>query len=226
MQDYTRENNDFWGKFIQELNEEIDDKNLLTPYINKIKQTTIKKEEGHTKAQSYVDFLINHVFDKCETLKKYGFIIVNSITEREHGDFYLICKNTNDKISANGKIGISKRLGQPNICSIDRAIEYLDKKNLPYIIFKLRKVGDEYKFHIFDLYNYLDVVSYNDGPGQLMLSETKFYKKEKFEYLKTSDSIVYLCDIHKEGFDKLFIARNKKLIKNQDIKKKYVTNKI
>jgi len=187
---YTRENQDFWLSFTKELTEEINSKGLLNPYVEKI-STTKKKEDGHSFAQSFVEYLVSEVLPQCEVLGKYGFTVEDSVKEREHGDFYLVNKTQNIKIliRSNGKLGLSDKLGQPNMCSIVRAIDYLHKNNLPYLVFKLRKVKGVFHFNIFDLFNFVDVVSYNDGPGQLMISESKFYNEKEFKYLKTSQAI-------------------------------------
>lgn len=227
MENFTRENSEFWTKFTMELTQEINEKGLLLDYIGKI-NVSKKKEGGHSNAQSYVDYLISDVLPKCETLSKYGFILEDSIKEREHGDFYLLdkVKGYKIKVRCNGKLGMSKKLGQPNVCSIERAIDYLDTENLPYLIFKLRKVKDEFEFNIFDLFNYVDIVSYNDGPGQLMMSESKFYKKKEFKYLKTFDTIVYLSNMNELAYNNLMISRDIRYNKMQNIKKKYERNEI
>lgn len=227
MKNLTRENEDFWINFTLELTKEINEKELLGPYISKIRLSK-KKEDGHSFAQSYVDYLVSQVLPKCETLKKYGFIIEDSTKEREHGDFYLVCESNNDKfvVSSNGKLGMSQRLGQPNMCSIERAMNYLIDKDFPYLVFKLRKVKDNFVFKVFDLFNYLDVVRYDDGPGQLMISETKFFEKKEFKYLKTSEAIVYLSNMNEKGYNSLFISRTKRYNKFQSIKKQYESNEV
>ena len=163
-----------------------------------------------------------------ETLKKYGFVIEDSIKEREHGDFYLVHESSGNKvlISSNGKLGLADKLGQPNMCSIERAIEYLHEKNLPYLVFKLRKVKGNFIFKIFDLFNYVDVVRYNDGPGQLMIAEAKLYKKKEFKYLKTSEALLYLFDIHEKAYESLFVSRTKRLNKFRGIRKQYERDQI
>ena len=227
MENFTRENSEFWTKFTTELTQEINEKGLLLEYIKKI-NVSKKKEEGHSNAQSYVDYLISDVLPKCETLQKYYFTVEDSLKEREHGDFYLLNKVNGYKIKvgSNGKLGMSEKLGQPNMCSIERAIDYLDKENLPYLVFKLRKVKGKFTFNVFDLFNYVDVVRYNDGPGQLMISESKFYKKKEFKYLKTFEVIIYLSDINEQAYNNLMISRAKRHNKIQNIKKKYERNKI
>lgn len=228
MKDFTRENKDFWIKVIQELSEEIIVKKWLDDYTKQISLTK-KKEDGHSYAQSFVDYLIGEVLSKSEVLKNYGFTVENSVKEREHGDFYLIKKVDDDdeiKVSCNGKLGMSDKLGLPNLCSIDRAVDYLDEKNLPYLVFKLRKVDGDFVFGVFDLYNYIDVVRYNDGPGQLMLSESNFYKKTEFKYLKTSEVIVYLSDMNEQAYKNLITSRDKRYNRLQKIKEKYERNEI
>jgi hypothetical protein len=222
MNIFTRENKEFWEGLTQELTEEINEKGLLTEYITKV-SVSKNKEDGHSYAQSYVDFIIGEVLPKCESLKKYGFVVEDSEKEREHGDFYLVSQETGVKImvSSNGKLGLANKLGQPNMCSIERAVDYLHEKNLPYLVFKLRKVKGNFLFNVFDLFNYVDVVRYNDGPGQLMIAESKLYKKKEFKYLKTSEALLYLFDIHEKAYENLFVSRNKRLNKFRNIRKQY-----
>ena len=230
MENLTRENKEFWEGLTQELTKEINEKGLLTEYINVVKNQSEKKMkvDGHSYAQSYVDFLVASVMPKCETLNKYGFTIEDSIKEREHGDFYLVHQSSGSKIliSSNGKLGLADKMGQPNMCSIERAIDYLHEKNLPYLVFKLRKVKTNFIFKVFDLFNYVDVISYNDGPGQLMISESKFFKKKEFKYLKTSEALLYLFDIHERAYESLFVSRTKRLNKFRNIRKQYERDKI
>jgi hypothetical protein len=220
MKKLTRENQIFFSELERELQNEIIEKNFLKPFISQVSNTK-KREEGHSKAQSYVDFLLNNVFPFCETLKKYGLIVQTSDTEREHGDFYLLHVESKTKISCNGKFGSSKKMGQPNMCSIERAVDYLDEHNLPYLIFKLRKVNGDFRFCVFDIYNSIKHLGYNDGPGQIMLSESKFYKNKSFEYLKTKEVMVYLCNIQDEGYRRLLESREVKNKKFKEIKEKY-----
>ena len=220
MKNITRENIDFWNNFISELTAEINEGLLLLPFINRLDKTK-KREEGHSKAQSYSDFIVNEVFPKSLVLKKYGFICIESETEREHGDFYLHNEKYNCTVSCNAKFGVSEKLGQPNMCSIERAADYLHNNNLPYLVFKLRKVKDNFEFQAFDLFNFVDVICYNDGPGQLMISESKFYKKKEFKYLKTSDAMIYLCNMQEIAYMNLIKSRNIRFNKFQELKKTY-----
>jgi sensor histidine kinase YesM len=105
-------------------------------------------------------------------------------------------------------------------------MKYLNEKNLPYLVFKLRKFKGNFIFKVFDLFNYLDVVSYNDGPGQLMISESKFFKKKEFKYLKTSEAIVYLSNMNEKAYNNLFISRTKRYNEFQNIKKQYERNEV
>jgi hypothetical protein len=220
MKKLTREDQSFFESLIDEIQNEVNNKRLLESFINQISSGK-KREEGHSKAESYVDFLLTDVFPQCETLKKYGIKVMLSETEREHGDFYFFHIESETKIRCNGKLGISKKLGQPNMCSIERAIDYLDEQNLPYLIFKLRKVSGVFIFSVFDYYNCVKVLSYNDGPGQTMLSESKFYKNKSFKYLKTSEVVIYLCDIQDDAYRGLLESREIRNKKFQEKRKKY-----
>ena len=227
MEKYSRENESFWSGFISELKTEILSEGLLNDYINNLKKNK-KREDGHTHAQSYVDFLIDNVFPSCSTLKKYGFAIVTPRNDRDHGDFYLVVAESGRKreIKCNGKLGISKNMGLPNQCAITRAFGYLHEQNLPYLIFKLRFHNGEYKFDIFDLYKNTDVICYNDGPGQIMINEKKFYEKKEFKYSKTLDVLRYLLQINENAYNNLIEQRIKKLNKHREMLKKYESNQV
>jgi hypothetical protein len=220
MKKLTREDNDFFELLMDEIQNEINNKELLIPFINKVSNTK-KREGGHSNAGEYIEFLLNNVFPHCETLKKYGIEVLLSETEREHGDFYFNHTKSSTKIRCNGKFGVSEKLGQPNMCSIERAADYLDKHNLPYLIFKLRKVKDVFNFSVVDFYNCVPVLVYNDGPGQTMLSESKFYKNKSFKYLKTKEVMLYLCNIQEDAYRRLLESRQIRYKKFQETKKKY-----
>jgi hypothetical protein len=225
MKKHSRENEEFWSGFVSDLKEEILTKGLLTGYTENLKKSK-KREDGHTHAQSYVDHLIDNVFPSCETIKNYGFDVITPRNDRDHGDFYLVESESKKAIKCNGKLGTSKRLGLPNICAITRAFDYLSEHSLPYLIFKLRLYNGEYTLEIFDLYNNMDVIVYNDGPGQLMINEKKFYEKKEFKYLKTLDVLRYLLRINEVAFDNLIKQRQKKLNKHKEMLLKYESNQV
>lgn len=225
MKKLTRDDQYFFETLVSDIQNEINEKELLKPFITRISSNN-KREVGHSNAESYVDFLVTNVFNYCETLKKHGFTILQSETEREHGDFYLFHTLSQTKIRCNGKFGVSTKLGLPNMCSIERAVDYLEEYNLPYLIFKLRKVNNNFNFTVIDYYNCAEVLTYNDGPGQTMLSESKFYKNKVFKYLKTSEAMVYLCDMQAEGYRKLLESREIRYHKFKEIRKKYERKQI
>lgn len=225
MKKLDRENKELWLPFLSDLREEILTKGLLTEYIEKIKKNK-KKEDGHTHAQSYVDYLIDNVFPSCETINKYGFDIIIPRNDRDHGDFHLVDSESKTIIKCNGKLGTAKKLSHPNVCAITRAFDYLSENSLPYLIFKLRLYKGEYRLEIFDLYNNMDVITYDDGPGQLMIKEKKFYEKKEFKYLKTLDVLRYLLHINEIAFENLVKQRQKKLNKHKEMLIKYESNQV
>lgn len=112
-------------------------------------------------------------------------------------------------------------LGRPNICAINRFINYINDGNREYFILKVKiSIDTNIKIDLkyFNLIHYVDYLSYNDGTGQLMLKEEEFYKDwdkiKNRKPLHIKKIIKILSLLYNKGYE-----NNKKLRKKK--KEKY-----
>tara|TARA_Y100000004_G_scaffold153173_1_gene176675 strand:- start:1247 stop:1891 length:645 start_codon:yes stop_codon:yes gene_type:complete len=156
------------------------------------------------KTRSFVeDYLSNNKidYDSKEIGHKHGeriessivenFTLLNGFTEptasREFGDLYF----THDVMEAiNVKFGYQKD-GHANLCALNRLIRAVTGKNPRYpnkehqifdsywiLSINLLDESGNFDVHLFDVYQNLDVVSYDAGPGQLMIKERLLYSDD------------------------------------------------
>lgn len=78
----------------------------------------------------------------------------------------------------NIKFGHNKK-GQPNICAMSKLYLQLHEDTIDSYYLLVFDAYDS-SIHFFDVYDYLDYVSFNYGPGQTMLKEVAFKKAYKF----------------------------------------------
>ena len=153
------------------------------------------------KTRTFVeDYLSNNEinYDSKEIGHKHGeriessivenFALLNGFTEptasREFGDLYF----THEVLEAiNVKFGYQKN-GHANLCALNRLIRAVTGRNPRYpnkehqtfdsywiLSINLLDENGNFEVHLFDVYQNLDVVSYDAGPGQLMIKARLLY---------------------------------------------------
>lgn len=177
------------------------------------------KEGGHSIA-SYVDeTTIKFIKEEFPNL-----LIAKERKKRSMGDFWL--KNGNCFIPFNIKTGNTDRGGSPNIVSLDKIYDFICKHviNKYFLIIVLFQKNKNWKLRILKIINILDYpeyLSYDYGPGQIMLKKDKFIKD-----IENNDLIVKNMSI-KDTLQNLYKLANDnekldKFIKNRQVKlKKY-----
>jgi len=144
--------------------------------------------------------------------------------KRSFGDFWIRSNGIYNPV--NIKAGEFDKNGQPNLVSLSRLLSFLlhEQVDCYYVlIIKISQVSvkDKMRFipHVYfvDMLDYLDYVSYNAGPGQLMIKEKEFYKAlesgKTTKHLSVDERVLKLASIFQEGLDRLILDRRKKMTK-------------
>jgi len=115
----------------------------------------------------------------------------------------------------NVKTGVSGANGQPNLVSLKKLLRALlnDQIDSYYLLFVKFDLGPPVRPKVFlvDLLGHLEFATYDDGPGQMMLLEEKFFSAMEGGACATSTPIV-------EKIDRLFALLkdgNRRLIQNR-----------
>ncbi len=134
------------------------------------------KETGHRIAD-YVD-------DRtCSLLKvnldtRYEGDAKGCIRKRSMGDIWTHSSGIYNPI--NVKSGLQNMSGQPNVVSMQKLLDYIlkrwiDSYYLLIIKFDLSTNNIAHKLYFIDLLDWLDFITYDAGPGQIMLREQELY---------------------------------------------------
>lgn len=135
------------------------------------------KEPGHRMAD-YVDDKTTALL-KVELDTRYEGNANGSVKKRSMGDIWVSSRGIYNPI--NVKSGLQDMRGQPNVVSMEKLLNYLfrcwiDSYYLLVIKFDVSKPSDiTYQTYFFDLLDWTDFVTYDAGPGQIMLKEQDFY---------------------------------------------------
>ena len=169
------------------------------------------KEPGHRMAD-YVD-------DRTTALLKINFDTryegdsKGSIKKRSMGDIWVHSEGIFNPI--NVKAGLQGMKGQPNVVSMQKLLDYLmrqwiDSYYLLIVKFDLSK-ETTHRLYLVDLLDWTEFITYDAGPGQIMLREQEFYEKYDTGYAPTPRSIIEKA----EALFELFEDQVKALISNR-----------
>ena len=135
------------------------------------------KEPGHRMAD-YVDDKTTALL-KVELDTRYEGNSNGSVKKRSMGDIWVRSGSIYNPI--NVKSGLQDMRGQPNVVSMEKLLNYLfrcwiDSYYLLIVKFDISKRSDiTHETYFFDLLDWTDFVTYDAGPGQIMLKEQDFY---------------------------------------------------
>ena len=135
------------------------------------------KEIGHKHGEA----IESHIVENFILLE--GFRA--PVNSREFGDLYF---NHRIKEALNIKFGYQKD-GKPNLCALNRLIRAVTGRNPRYpnilhetfdsywiLSVNLLDSDGSFEVHLLDVYQNIDLVAFDAGPGQLMINETMLYK--------------------------------------------------
>ena len=147
------------------------------------------KEPGHRMAD-YVDdrttALMQVNLDTRFEGTKQGIV-----KKRSMGDIWVFSHGIYNPL--NVKSGLQGMGGQPNLVSMQKLLDYIlrrwiDSYYLLIIKFDLSE-EIEHKTYLVDLLDWIECITYDAGPGQIMLREQDFYKKHDSGYQPSPHSI-------------------------------------
>ena len=153
---------------------------LVTEYLSNAEIDWNSKEIGHKHGEA----IESHIVENFSKIKGFS----EPTASREFGDLYVSHNGIREAV--NIKFGYQKH-GHPNLCSLNRLICAVTGTN-PRYPRKLHETYDSYwilsinvldrngnfEIHFYDLFQNLDVVSFDAGPGQVMLNEPRFYNTD------------------------------------------------
>jgi hypothetical protein len=160
------------------------------------------KESGHSNASPIEDVITNVLIESCGAIK--------SEKSRELGDCYIDSNYINIKFGA-------EKFGQPNMCSMNRILTAFVEDSIidSYYIIKVKlDSAGGYSVKVFDMLDYIDVLIWNSGTGQIMIKELDFYKLEgERQQLSVTEKKIKIIDLYKKGMVEHIELRKKQLDK-------------
>jgi len=174
------------------------------------------KEKGHSNASPMEDVVRNILIDKLGAKE--------SDKDRSLADIYLDGNYINVKF---GSPKISKKTnkpkyGQPNMCAMNRIMDEFYSQSIidSYYIIKvnINNHTNTYSLNIFDMFDYIDYLTWNSGPGQIMIKEADFYKDvNTYEPKDTLDiKKSKIKSLYDSGMEKHILLRIEQYLKNSD----------
>ncbi len=133
------------------------------------------KEPGHRMAD-YVDDQITSLL-KVSLDTRYEANARDQPKKRSMGDVWVHSNNIFNPI--NVKAGLQGMKGQPNLVSMQKLLNYIFKGWIDSYYLLIIKFDNTtaitHKAYLIDLLEWTEFITYNAGPGQIMLREEKFY---------------------------------------------------
>jgi hypothetical protein len=174
------------------------------------------KETGHSNASPMEDVVRDILIDKLGAKE--------SDKDRSLADIYLDDNYINVKF---GSPKIAKKTkkpkyGQPNMCSMNRIMdEFYSQSTIDsYYIIKvnINNHTNTYSLNIFDMFDYIDYLTWNSGTGQIMIKESDFYKDvDTYEPKDTLDiKKLKIKNLYDDGMEKHILLRVEQYLKNTD----------
>lgn len=133
------------------------------------------KEPGHRMAD-YVDDRTTSLL-KVSLDTRYEADARDEPKKRSMGDVWVYSDKMFNPI--NVKAGLQGMSGQPNLVSMQRLLDYVFKAWIDsyYLLIIKFDIGETmtHKAYLVDLLDWTDFITYDAGPGQIMLREKDFY---------------------------------------------------
>jgi len=171
------------------------------------------KERGHRMAD-FVDETTTALL-KAKFTTRYQAGKHGKARSRSMGDVWLLSNGLFNPI--NVKTGVADTQGQPNLVSLKKLLAALlsDHIDAYYLLFIKFELGQDVipRVVLCDLLDHLNYATYDDGPGQLMLLEKKFFDQPSIGVSPSTftqiEKIERLFDMLKDGNRRLIENRNK-----------------
>ena len=180
------------------------------------------KEPGHRIAD-YVDDKTTALL-KVKLDTRYEGNENGSIKKRSMGDIWVHSQNVFNPV--NIKSGLQDMKGLPNVVSMQKLLDYLFKNWIDAYYLLIIKFdtkardGITHKAYFFDLLDWIEFITYDAGPGQIMLREQEFYeeydsgKMPKERSIQEKASILF--GLFEQKIEILLSNRQKRLERQRD----------
>lgn len=179
------------------------------------------KEPGHRMAD-YVDDRTTALL-KVNLDTRYEADIGGDVKKRSMGDVWVHSNGMFNPI--NIKSGLQGMSGQPNLVSMQKLLDYIFKRWIDsyyLLIIKFDIKGDlSHQAYLVDLLDWTDFITYDAGPGQIMLREADFYSAQSSGQApprrSIADKVESLFNLFEEGVQSLFINRQNRLERQRQL---------
>ena len=180
------------------------------------------KEPGHRMAD-YVDDRTTSLL-KVNLDTRYEGDKKMKIKKRSMGDVWVRSQCIYNPV--NVKSGLQGMNGQPNLVSMQKLLDYIfrrwiDSYYLLIIKFALNGQDISHRTYLVDLLDWTDFITYNAGPGQIMLLEQSFYEAYNSGHTPPVRSIFQKVDSLFQLFERqiraLFTQRQNRLERQRDM---------
>lgn len=148
-----------------------------TGHVNSsgFREITLGKEVGHRIADYVDDHTTSLLKVRFDT--RYEADAVGAVRKRSMGDVWIEGSGIFNPV--NVKAGLLDMDGQPNLVSMQKLLDYILNHWIDsyYLLIVKFRLGDpiEQKTVLVDMLDWLDFVTYDAGPGQIMLRERDFF---------------------------------------------------
>ena len=119
-----------------------------------------------------------------------------SIRKRSMGDIWVRSQGIYNPV--NVKSGLQGMNGQPNVVSMQRLLDYVLKRRIDsyYLLIIKFDLSDiiTHKLYLIDLLDWIEFITYDAGPGQIMLREQDLYDRLDVGYPSEVHSIFEKVD--------------------------------
>lgn len=179
------------------------------------------KEPGHRMAD-YVDdrtcsLLKVHLDTRYEGDKK------GNVRKRSMGDIWVHSQGIFNPI--NVKSGLQDMNGQPNLVSMQKLLDYILKRWIDsyYLLIIKFDVSAQptHKAYFVDILDWTEFITYDAGPGQIMLRERDFYAAYESGYVPPDRTVPEKAEIlftlFEQQLEALFANRRARLARQRDM---------
>lgn len=183
------------------------------------------KEKGHRIAD-YVDdrtcALLKVNLDTREEGDRYG-----GKKKRSMGDIWIRSGDIYNPI--NVKSGLQGMRGQPNVVSMQKLLDYIMKRwidSYHLLIVKFDLSADiTHKLYFIDVLDWIDFITYDAGPGQIMLREQDLYDELDAERAPTDrtifEKVAALFELFERQLQALFANRQDRLDRQRALSREF-----
>ncbi|MGO8751601.1 MAG: hypothetical protein ACLQNE_37140 [Thermoguttaceae bacterium] len=205
---------------------------LSPPVIASIKQASLEYWKSEVRKPAIIEIAkgkeIGHKVADLVDEKTSALLTLNYITKREHnsagkarsrsmGDLWL--QDNDIYHPVNVKTGIVGSEGQPNLVSLKKVLRavmsrHIDSYYLLYVKLQISPQEIVPTVHLVDMLDCMDYVTFDSGPGQMMLKAVKFFTgcdPDTLPSLSIREKAQRLMDLLEDGEKRLKVNREKDL---------------